>query len=287
MCFRREHNHAPPQIYKAESNELRTDQELDEFLKMVALTADDESCREAAVEALALWVQASDARLQHAFFEAVEAGDLALCQSLRSQGASIYAEDAQQLMPLHICAQLGHITLATWLLAEGAELDAGANGQVAMHFACVHGELDFAMFLRSHGGDVSCTSEDTGAQPLHGSCQEGHLSCVAWLISEGAAVDARDDEGALPLHAAAQEGHLEVAKRLRALGAPVDVADIHGRTAMHSACVNGHLCVAQWLRSEGAAVDIEDASGRRPGDYANANGHTHVNDWLKLLGLHT
>lgn len=154
--------------------------------------------------------EAAGARRQLAFFEAVEAGDLDGCVALRRAGASVSAADRQQLQPLHICAQLGLVELARWLVSEGAAVGAVANGQVALHFACVHGELVFAQWLAEEGADVHCRA-DNGAAPLHGACQEGHLEVARWLLDAGAAVDPPDEDGSVPLHAACQEGHAEAA----------------------------------------------------------------------------
>ena len=143
---RLKNSRVPIPIYTA--GKVNSGHSLVVFLEnMVAENGDDAS----ASAALEMWTDLADSRLQAAFFDAVDAGDLAQCRALRAEGASIHAEDEQQLMPLHICSQLGHIDIAQWLLSEGASIDAGANGQVAMHFACVHGELEMANWLLANG----------------------------------------------------------------------------------------------------------------------------------------
>ena len=256
------------------------------FLQRLAAEEKQTHAREgakiAAAEALALLDAAAGARLQLRFFDAVETGDLTECRNLHAEGASIHACDDQHLSPIHICAQLGHVEVAMWLKSEGAAIDAGANGQVALHFACVHGELPFAKWLVSEGADVNARA-DNGAMPLHGACQEGHIEVIEWLLEahQGAILDAADEDGAQPLHAACQEGHLAVVELLCARGANVRATDDDGRGPLHACCVNGHLDVAQRLVELGANADACDRLGKRPADFAAANGHTEVVEWLE------
>ena len=101
---------APVPIYTAgnPNSDQLSGYSLDTFLEsMVEDTKDD------AAAALEMWTDGQDSRLQAAFFDAVEAGDLSEARALRAEGASIHAEDDQQLMPLHICSQLGHIEAST------------------------------------------------------------------------------------------------------------------------------------------------------------------------------
>lgn len=269
-----------PRIYQPVDEGEHTCRSLADFLTQAAAEADADSDCLAANEAAQQLKQTATARLQLFFFDAIEMDDYEECARLLAQGASVNAPDEQELTPLHVCAQLGHLALAEWLVSEGASLEAEANGQVALHYACVHGHLEFAQWLVREGADPDCRS-DSGAVPLHGACQEGYISVVEWLLKCGAAVSAMDDEGAQPLHAACQEGHCDVARLLLANGADIRAVDGDGRAPLHAACVNGHLEVAEWLVSEGAAVEVTDRIGKRPIDFARANNHHAVVELLE------
>lgn len=72
---------------------------------------------------LALWARPASAQ---SIFEAVKTGTLEQAQALVAKDASLVnAKDASGNTPLHVAAIAGSVPMVEWLLAKGADIDAG------------------------------------------------------------------------------------------------------------------------------------------------------------------
>ena len=68
--------------------------------------------------------------------------------------------------------------------SDGARVDvADGYGQRPIHFACRDGHLDLALWLVAQGADIGETTH-TGGQPLHFACGFGHLEVVQRLVAQ-------------------------------------------------------------------------------------------------------
>lgn len=119
-------------------------------------------------------------------FDATHAGDVALVNSLISQGANVNAADAEKLTPLHVAAFNGHAEVIRALLAAGA--DTGAR-------------------------DIY------GFTPLHAAAREGHLAAVQALVEGGSDVNATDIDNFTPVQVASFMQRQDVMDYLYAHGA--------------------------------------------------------------------
>ncbi len=99
-----------------------------------------------------------------ALLQAAESGDLeALKQQLLYKGGKMNeCKDSGGLSPLHKAAQNGHLSIVTWLVENGANIDAQAGN---------------------------------GSTPLMKSAQYNRADILAWLIDKGADVTARTKQG--------------------------------------------------------------------------------------------
>lgn len=71
-----------------------------------------------------------------------------------------------------------------------------------------------------------------GVPLLHAAAQNGACEAMAWLISRGAQVNARDAEGSTPLIQAAASGSVSAVKLLLQHGADLHMRDTSGRSAV-------------------------------------------------------
>jgi ankyrin repeat protein len=124
--------------------------------------------------------------------------------------------------PLHLAAASGHADAASLLLAKSdvdAE-DGSGNTPAWAAFAAKQGAV--ARMLISIGdGDVNAACTE-GKSYLHGAAERGALEDAAWLLENGAAVDAKDMRCDTPLHLAAAAGAWDVGRRLVDAGASVN-----------------------------------------------------------------
>ena len=87
--------------------------------------------------------------------------------------------------------------------------------------------------------------------PLHLAAQNRCPDAAAFLIRNGAQIDARADGGTTPLHLAAQKGSIDVASVLLAAGASINATDARRRTPLDRANAWGQPKMAAFLRQYG------------------------------------
>jgi cytohesin len=112
-----------------------------------------------------------------------------------------------------------------------------------MHLAAGRGYLSVAEALVKCKADINTYSKNEyeGATPLHRAATQGHPEMVAFLLSKGAEVDARDAAGMTALTRAAMHGYTEVLNKLLDASAKPDIEDEAGLTALAYAATRGHL----------------------------------------------
>ncbi|MCB1933888.1 MAG: ankyrin repeat domain-containing protein [Candidatus Accumulibacter sp.] len=160
--------------------------------------------------------------------------------------------------PLHACADLGSVEIATALLAAGGPPDSrDSQGGSALHRAAALGHETLVGTLLAHGASAEAR-DAKGRTPLMAART---AAIVDQLCSAGAAVDATTPDGSSALLCAAGRGDAAAAQALLARGADVDHANSLGETAIHHAVPNAdHACLLTLLDA-GADVDEETSDG--------------------------
>jgi ankyrin repeat protein len=139
------------------------------------------------------------------------------------------------------------------MLAEGVNLGALAPyGYPLLCIAAQAGHVDMAEFLIAHGADVNAGHPQLGYTPLRQAVQYGKAEMAKYLLSKGAKVNATDTAGATPLHEAAWWGRADVAGVLIASGADVSARDHKGQTPLAVALERKNNEVVELLRKAGA-----------------------------------
>lgn len=136
-------------------------------------------------------------------------------------------------------------------------------------------------FLKANPEMLNMGDAAQGSTPLHCAAIGGNKNMVAFLISKGAAISAKDLDGQTPLHVATNP---DVAKLLVERGADVNAKDNYGRTPLHYAAYYGRLNMAEYFISVGASIDITDEEGNTPLHWAVRNGHKNVVSFLISKG---
>ena len=184
-------------------------------------------------------------------YRAIHTGDLDQIKRHLYWGTDINQAGADGDYPLHVAAGRGRVVIARELLKHGADADARNRvGRTPLEIALIEGKTQLAsMLVKESGGDP---------QALLFMLAESEVSdrdSLAFVIQQGADVNAANDAGTTPLHVAVSHGGLLVTKRLIALGADVNIVDGDGRTPLANAMANGSSNIVALLESYGARLE--------------------------------
>jgi cytohesin len=125
----------------------------------------------------------------------------------------------------------------------------GVTGTV-LHEAAFKGHLLVAEYLLANGANVNAM-DNRNQTPLYHAARSGHKRVVELLLSKDAQPSLGDY---LPLHAVAERGFIGVAEVLLAAKADVN-AERQGRTALHVAIEHKNVQIAELLVANGANVN--------------------------------
>ena len=186
--------------------------------------------------------------------EAVKNDDLAKVRSLINDNPDlVFSKDEDGFTPLHLAAANGYKTMAEFLLANKADVNAKDNSQsTPLHqVVAASGEhVDLVELLITHKADVNA-ADTNGLTPLHYATLADNGKAVKLLLTHGAHPDVREKvDGNTPLIIATGKGYKDVAEVLLANGADVNAADKKG-TPLAWAIHTGHPDIAKLLRQHG------------------------------------
>jgi cytohesin len=182
---------------------------------------------------------------------------------------------------LHIAASQGHKGIVKLLLANDADVNAGARyNRTAAEFAMNGGHTQIVELLISKGADIS---------PLHFAIYMKDEVKARSLIEGGADVNKPTPYGTTPLDRAVFSGSRNIAELLIDKGADVNGKDNWNWTVLHSAVYSSEdvvirTGVVRLLIARGANVNACDCGGRTPLSYAKNEGYTNVVELLKKHG---
>lgn len=161
-------------------------------------------------------------------------------------------------------------------------------GDTPLHVAAAAFRASIATFLVACGADVQARNR-RGATPLHYAADanldaaDAQGETVAALLAAGSDPNARDRDKTAPLHRAARTRAVRAVEALLRGGADVNLANGSGSTPLHLAVQNTgrgdtgaadviarQRAIILVLLAAGARVDLRDGSGRTVHEAANA-----------------
>jgi ankyrin repeat protein len=212
------------------------------------------------------------------------AGDVDEARRLIAAGADVRATSNYGVNAMLLAADIASTELIQLLLKNGADANsANPDGETALHLVSRAGNIEAAKLLLKAGAKVD-PREKLGQQtPLMWAVARRHPEMVEFLLSQGAAVNARsavrdyqrvataesrakslDRGGLTPLLYAARENCRECVDILLKHGADVNLPDPTNVVPMVIAMVNGNFDIAKRLIEAGADVNQWDIFGQAP-----------------------
>ena len=191
------------------------------------------------------------------------------CEILRcliENGADINKGRNDNQTPLMVAAEKGHVSVATFLIERGADVDLqDENGNTALHHALYGSDVSCEILscLIGSGADVNGVNK-VKHTPLMIAAKRGHINALTLLIKHGAHdVDLQDDDGNTALHHAVygSDVSFEILSCLIGIGADVNARANNGCTPLMIAADNGDINAVSSLVKCGANVDLQGKAG--------------------------
>lgn len=141
----------------------------------------------------------------------------------------------------------GNLQIMRILVEWNCPVNIAENDVQPLHIAAQEGHMEVAQFLVEARAFVEASDTDEGATPLGLAAFEGHLEMVQFLVQVRAQLDRFDGEYLTPFMTACSGGHVEVAAYLLAARSDPQKCSVWGFTALHIAVEDMCTEVCQWL----------------------------------------
>jgi len=138
-----------------------------------------------------------------------------------------------------------------------------ADGDLPLHIAAFNGHKDIVAFLLSQGADIEAVNP-LNQTPLLYAAFNGHTDILNYLIEQGATFEYRDRLNLSPFLFAARNGHPDVVNALLDLGVDINEQGMNGNTALHFAVSQGRNEVVDCLVAKEADISLINDQGHTP-----------------------
>jgi len=207
-------------------------------------------------------VRAVGDHLKTALHWAAEMDQAEVAAALVEAGADIEARTSWGAAPFDWAATMGSSRVADVLLARGA------TGFTLITAASL-GKLSAVRRIIESGEDLSAhRKRDAPTAP------DDHWPPDSAHIRKDIISDA--------LYAAARNGHRDVVAYLLDQGADIDAMGVFGATGLHWAALNGHQEAVEFLVKRGANLTIRDSKfDATPEEWAQEGDHSSIGEMLR------
>ncbi|KAL9957506.1 hypothetical protein ACROYT_G039145 [Oculina patagonica] len=168
-------------------------------------------------------------------------GNLQIIQELLVAGATLDVKDEDERIPLHYAVENGDLPCVRALLEACPDSIHATDFRLqnCLHFAAVKGLISVAKYLVDQGAAVD-SRDDERLTPLIQASFCGCKLTAGLLLDQGAKIDATDKNGCTALIAAASKGKVGVLRLLLDRGADLRLVTTEGKNCLETAIENGH-----------------------------------------------
>jgi ankyrin repeat protein len=170
-------------------------------------------------------------------------GNLQLVTYLLTNGANMNAQNLGGLTPLHIACDRNLSEICLKLIHHGADIEMpNKSGNNSLHLLCFHDctQLfqDILMLPRTVVKSLDIDMKNSeGLTYMHIAVLRNNLPLVQFLSTYPSLVNARESKlHESPLHLSCQHGFYEISECLLSCHAFINARNDHGMTALHYAC---------------------------------------------------
>lgn len=212
----------------------------------------------------------------------------ALLDSIRAHDGSAIEAALRNDAGLYACGGAAGESLVQYACYVGAAelgpLLRGARPYDACEAAAL-GDLSALNAALDRDADLISRRSGDGWTPLHLAAFFGRDECAAYLIDNGAPLDALSTNAIrnAPLHAAlAGTTNATLVRRLIFAGADVECRGEGGIQPLHLAASRGDAALCELLMTRGADPAAKMSDGATPASMAEANGHGALAELLAM-----
>ena len=178
---------------------------------------------------------------------ALERGQLAVLEKMKSTAQLALRDETYPLSPLELALFQGRTNVAEWLCDLGPPPNRPSlTGGTLLHLAARTAHARVVEKLLALGADPALP-DYRGRTPLHYAAAKNSAAALRALLQASAPLAATDEDGRLALHEAAARGHAAFVAKLLPSAAVIQQPDKSNRTALELAVLGGHEAAATIL----------------------------------------
>ncbi|KAJ4249746.1 hypothetical protein NW762_012087 [Fusarium torreyae] len=206
--------------------------------------------------------------------------------------------DDQLPTPLWAAAVAGHLSRATELIRQGANVDIrDIKGRTLLHQTGWPISAPLTNLLLTYEADPWVMDYVDNRLPLHRAAEQGEMDTAVKILSKmvekrpysrDQVANYQDGQGYTPLMCAARSGCLPLVRYfVQVWKADFTLQQDHGNDSFYLACARGHTTVAVYLLGAGAKLCRANKEGNTPLHTAATHGHEETVRLLLDLGADT
>ena len=179
-----------------------------------------------------------------------------IAKALIEHGCDLDVRNPSGKTVLHYLSTSGKTDMLKFILESGADVDLVDNQHEnsPLHFAALHNKLENIEILFKYGATVECYNKQHEL-PHQSAASKGHSDACALLLSKGLNINHRNLEGLTALHLSSKGGHLSCVIFLLNNGAKFS-RTCHGETELMFAAKSHSVDVAKILIDFGADINL-------------------------------
>ncbi|KAF5861267.1 hypothetical protein ETB97_000459 [Aspergillus alliaceus] len=185
-------------------------------------------------------------------------------------------KDDSGMTKLHHAVQAGNVALAQSLIHRGANLGSRDNGgRTALHYASMeqsHGPDIMTLLLNAGGKAITSLGDDNGQTALHYAAERDFTDSIRILVDHGVDIRTTDNYGFSPCLWAVVAGQTRATDKLLTMGADANSTSADGKSALAWAASLGWSSIAELLVDHGASMSNTRNTQMVPLEEAAASG---------------